>query len=73
VCHKLSSANNFVYRLDLDTITFVFAQMIHNLTCFDLGETPVACFLFATSVTGTGCGGTGTFETLGVAWAELPA
>ena len=45
--------------------------MNHILTCLARGDTPVACFLLTKFGAGTGCGGAGTFETLGVAWDEL--
>ena len=54
----------------LHEAVFYILAMNQILTCLARGDTPVACFLLTKSGAGTGCGGAGTFETLGVAWEE---
>ncbi len=66
-------ARNIVYKPLLHEAFFYILAMNHILTCLARGDTPVACFLLTKfgAGTSTGCGGAGTFETLGVAWEEL--
>ncbi len=62
---------SIVYKPLLHEAVFYILAMNHILTCLARGDTPVACFLLTKFGAGTGCGGAGTFETLGVAWDEL--